>query len=71
MEALKWEKRMETAFTHFGAWFFDSRGWGDLPEGTALQYPVPYQELDVRGVPLYNLGGVGGPSSAPRGNYGY
>lgn len=70
-EAMKWEKRMETAFTHFGAWFFDSRGWGDLAEGTALNYPVPFQELDVRGIPLYNLGGVGGPSSAPRGTYGY
>lgn len=71
MEAMKWEKRLETAFTHFGAWFFDSRGWGDLPEGTPLQYPVPFQELDVRGIPLYNLGGVGGPSSAARGSYGY
>ena len=71
MEAMKWEKRLETAFTHFGAWFFDSRGWGDLPEGTAVQWPIPFQELDVRGAPLYNLGGVGGPSSAPRGTYGY
>jgi len=71
LEAMKWEKRMETAFTHFGAWFFDSRGWGDLAEGTAVQYPVPFQELDVRGLPLYNLGGVGGPSSAAKGTYGY
>ncbi len=71
MEALKWEKRLETEFTHFGAWYFDSRGWGDLPQGTALEYPVPFQELDVRGIPLYNLGGVGGPSSAARGTYGY
>jgi len=70
-EALKWEKRLETEFTHFGAWFFDSRGWGDLPEGTATQYPVPFQELDVRGKPLYNLGGVGGVSAASKGTYGY
>ncbi|HUQ47971.1 MAG TPA: hypothetical protein VM053_06980 [Gemmatimonadaceae bacterium] len=70
MEAMKWEKRLETEMTHMGAWFFDSRGWGDLPEGTPLEWPVPFQELDVRGIPLYNLGGVGGPSSAPKGNYG-
>ena len=30
-------------------WYLDSRGWGDLPEGTALFWPVPYQELQVRG----------------------
>lgn len=71
MEALKWEKRLETAFTHFGAWFFDGRGWGDLPEGTPIHLPVPFQELDVRGIPIYTLGGTGNPGSAPRGTYGY
>lgn len=71
MEAMKWEKRMETAFTHLGAWYFDSRGWGDLPEGTAIHFPVPFQELDVRGVPIYTLGGTGNPGSAARGTYGY
>lgn len=70
-EAMKWEKRLETAFTRFGAWFFDSRGWGDLALGTPLHFPVPFQEMDARGLPFYNLGGVGGPSSAPRGTYGY
>ncbi|HXF96862.1 MAG TPA: hypothetical protein VNI61_12255 [Gemmatimonadales bacterium] len=47
-EALKWEKRMETAYTGYGNWFIDSRGWGDLPEGTALDWPVPWQEKDTR-----------------------
>jgi hypothetical protein len=70
LEAMKWEYRMETAYTGFGMWYFAGRGWGDLPEGTPLQHPVPYQELDVRSKPLYNLGGVGGPSSAARGTYG-
>jgi hypothetical protein len=70
MEAMKWEKRLETEMTYMGAWFFDSRGWGDLPEGTPIEWPVPFQELDVRNIPLYNLGGVGGPSSAPKGTYG-
>lgn len=71
MEAMKWEKRMETAFTGLGQWYFDSRGWGDLPEGTALHYPVPFQEMDARGLPFYNLGGVGGEDSAVRGTYGF
>jgi hypothetical protein len=70
MEAMKWEKRLETEMTYMGAWFFDSRGWDDLPEGTPIEWPVPFQELDVRNIPLYNLGGVGGPSSAPKGTYG-
>ena len=26
----------------------DDRGWGDLVEGTPLEWPVPYSELDAR-----------------------
>ena len=70
-EALKWEKRMETAYTHMGAWFIDSRGWGDLAEGTAVHFPVPFQEMDARAKPFYSLGGVGNPGSAAKGTYGY
>jgi hypothetical protein len=70
-EAMKYEKRMETAFTGYGQWYFDSRGWGDLPEGTALHWPVPNQELDARLKPLYNLGGIGGRDAAARGTYGF
>jgi len=53
-EAMKWEKRMETLFTGYSQWFFDSRGWGDLPVGSPLMYPVPYQEMDARYEPIYN-----------------
>ena len=53
-EALKWEKRMETAYTHFGGWWTDGRGWGDLPNLSVEEYPVPYEELDTRVMPLYN-----------------
>ena len=69
-DALKWEYRMETAFTGYGMWFFAARGWGDLPEGTAVSWPAPYQELQVRQVPIYGLGGVGLPGGSGRGNYG-
>jgi len=69
-DALKWEYRMETAFTGYGMWYFAARGWGDLPEGTAIHWPVPYQELQVRLAPIYGRGGVGSASGAGPGNYG-
>jgi hypothetical protein len=71
MEAMKWEYRMETAFTGYGMWYLAGRGWGDLPEGTPVHHPVPYQELDVRTQASYNLGGVGLVGGAPRGTYGF
>jgi hypothetical protein len=68
-DALKWEYRMETAYTGYGNWFFPARGWGDLPQNTATQWPVPYQEMDARRTSFYGFGG-GGASSAAPGNYG-
>jgi hypothetical protein len=70
LEALKYEKRVEMAFTYFHGWFWDARGWGDLIENTPLEYPLPFQELDARRQAFYNLGG-GGPSSAAKGTYGF
>jgi hypothetical protein len=69
-DAMKWEYRMETAYTGYGMWYFSSRGWGDLPEGTALYWPVPYQEMDTRQQVFYSAGGPGQTGGAPRGNYG-
>lgn len=70
MEALKWEKRMELAYTTWGAWYFDSRGWGDLVERTPLQWMVPWQEADTRRMPLYHGGDPGRGEAAERGTYG-
>lgn len=53
-EAMKWEKRIETQLTGYNQWYLDARGWGDLPVGTSLSWPVPYQELDSRTKPLYS-----------------
>ncbi len=53
-EAMKYEKRMETAFTGYMQWFIDSRGWGDLMPQTAIEWPVPYQEMQARSKPFYN-----------------
>ena len=68
-DALKWEYRMETAYTGYGNWFFAARGWGDLPQNTAYHWPVPFNEMDARRQAFYGFGG-GGPSSAGPGNYG-
>jgi hypothetical protein len=70
MEAMKYEKRMETAYTSFGRWWIDGRGWGDLIENSAYEYPVPYQEMQARQKSPYNLGGGTG-SNAAKGTYGF
>lgn len=69
-DALKWEYRLETMYTGYGNWFFPARGWGDLPEGTNVQWPVPWQEMNTRLEPFYGTGGVGDPGGAGPGNYG-
>jgi hypothetical protein len=65
-EAMKWEKRVETSFTGYAQWFIDSRGWGDLTQGTALHWPVPYQELFARLLPSYTT-----QEKAVKGTYGF
>ncbi|MFL5582669.1 MAG: hypothetical protein ACJ8AO_20080, partial [Gemmatimonadaceae bacterium] len=70
-EAMKWEYRMETSMTGWGQWYFAGRGWDDLPIGTATSYPVPFQELDTRQLPIYNLGGVGKAGGSTASTYGF
>ena len=70
MEAMKYEKRMETTYSGFGRFWIDSRGWGDLIEGTPLEFPVPYQEMQVRLEKPYLLG-PGFGSAAAKGAYGF
>jgi hypothetical protein len=69
-DALKWEYHIETMYTGYGMWYFAARGWGDLPEGSAMSWPVPNEEMLTRNQPFYGLGGVGGPASTGKGNYG-
>ena len=47
-EAMKYEKRMETAMTGYLTWYTDNRGWGDLVTGTPVEWAVPYQEMQSR-----------------------
>jgi hypothetical protein len=66
-EAMKWEKRVETSFTGYAQWFLDNRGWGDMVEGTALDWPVPYDELFARGIlSVYTTS-----AKAAKGTYGF
>ena len=65
-DALKYEKRIETAYTHFAPWFLDGRGWGELPKDTPLFWAVPYQDLQARGAALTAIYGAGpGTGNAP------
>ncbi|MDQ8155052.1 MAG: hypothetical protein P3B98_10365, partial [Gemmatimonadota bacterium] len=66
LEAMKYEKRMETAFTGYMVWYADSRGWGDLVTGTIVEWPVPYQEMQARYAPYHT-----GTNAAPKGTYGF
>jgi len=69
-DALKWEYHIETMYTGYGMWYFAARGWGDLPEGTAINWPVPNEEMLTRVQAFYGLGGVGGQGASGKGNYG-
>ena len=74
MEAMKYEKRIEEAYTGFAQWFIDMRGWGDLPAGTGIHFAVPYAELQARGYApsaIYSTGGGTNPGSAVKGTYGW
>ena len=65
-EAMKYEKRMESAFTGYLIWFTDNRGWNDLLENTVVEWPVPYQEMQARQKPFYN-----GTRQQGKGTYGF
>jgi hypothetical protein len=57
MEAMKYEKRMETYITSAGIPWYDDRGWGDLIEGSITMFPVPGNELLVLLEEIYTFGG--------------
>jgi hypothetical protein len=56
-EMLKWEFRLETMYYgyHTAPWYFVGRGWGDLPEGSFLELPVPAREAELLGVVPYTF----------------
>ena len=77
MEAMKYEKRIETAYVTYVPWYLDGRGWGDLASDTPVFWAVPYQDLQARGTPSSAIYGAGiGAGNAPlsssvKGTYGW
>jgi hypothetical protein len=66
LDALKYEKYIETAYTAYSNWFLDERGWGDLPANSPVFWATPYQDLQARGKSLASIYGAGpGPGNAP------
>lgn len=65
-DALKYEMRIETAYTWYSPWFLLGRGYGDMAEGVPLFWAVPYQDLQARGFTAAQLYGAGlGVGNAP------
>lgn len=63
--ALMYEKRIETATIGHGLQWYDMRGWGYMPAGSILQFPIPARELETLLMDIYTFGGnAGEPGSA-------
>jgi hypothetical protein len=64
LHAIQYERMIEgLLITGYRAWM-DSRGWGRLPPGAFLHFPIPGRELVALGLPIYSFGGVGGEGAA-------
>ncbi|MBV9774723.1 MAG: hypothetical protein JO040_12275 [Gemmatimonadetes bacterium] len=63
-DALMYEKGIEVAGSDPYVRWFDGRGWGLLPKGTLLHFPIPGREFAAAGIESYTLGGSL-PGSAP------
>lgn len=59
MEVLWWERMVELAGLDVLRGFADGRGFGLFVDGSYVHFPVPGNELDVVGLPVYTFGGVG------------
>ena len=63
MDALIYEKRLETLWLSAGLDYFDARGFGILVPGTFIHLPVPAVELTALQIQAYTFGGEAGGSS--------
>lgn len=62
--AIHYERLMEDGWLDSNIGWQDRRGFGTLSEGAWLSIPVPARELETVGLPVYNLGGIGGQHAA-------
>ena len=67
LSAIRYERMLELLATDNVRGFADSRGWGTLPDGTILSWPVPGDALQLYEMEPYTYGGVGEPNTATYG----
>lgn len=59
LNAIFYERYVETDMVHVHLSFFDRRRRGELRPGTLYHFPVPANELILHRIPFYTFGGVG------------
>ncbi|MQA91685.1 MAG: RagB/SusD family nutrient uptake outer membrane protein [Gemmatimonas sp.] len=64
LTAIRYERSIELMGLDAIRGYMDSRGWGTVPDGGLLHWPVPGNVLDLYGLPNYTYGGAGNPSTA-------
>jgi len=64
LTALRYERVIELAGLDPIRAFADSRGFGTMPTGTPMDWPVPGNVLELYGLAPYTYGGVGGANVA-------
>lgn len=67
LAAVRYERMLELLATDAVRGFADSRGWGTLPDGTILSWPIPGDALQLYEMEPYSYGGVGEPNTATYG----
>ncbi len=67
LSAIRYERMLELLATDNVRGFADSRGWGTLPNGTILSWPIPGDALQLYEMEPYTYGGVGEPNTATYG----
>jgi hypothetical protein len=63
-DALRYERLIELAGIDPFRGYMDARGFGMLPDGSLLEWPVPGNALELYGLENYTYGGVGNPNTA-------
>jgi hypothetical protein len=64
LTAVRYERMLELLATDNIRGYADSRGWGTLPDGAILSWPVPGDALQLYEMEGYSYGGVGEPNTA-------
>jgi hypothetical protein len=64
LTAIRYERMIELAATDAIRGYMDARGFGVLPDGSLVHWPVPGNVLDLYGMEYYTYGGVGNPNTA-------